>query len=274
NQEQLTFLPDPDGPVPIQRIQPTTYNTFEVGYKGILGERLLVSVDLYTQQIRDFVGPLRTETPSVFYDPGSVQAFVLQRLTPLIQAGQVTQEQAVAIIAGMASIPLGTVSPDQDASSDILLAYRNFGDVDLWGADLSFQLLATDRLSFNGTYSRVSDECFDFNDDGSCSSSGDVALNAPKNKGSLGFRWEDVAAGFSFDARARYTEGFPMNSGVFIGDVDEYTAVDANVSYSLPWAPGATIGLTATNIFDDVHREFVGAPFVGRMLLARLQYAF
>jgi len=268
------FPADPAGPVDIQRIKPTTYNTFEVGYKGILDGRLLVSADLYTQQIKDFVGPLRTETPSVFYDPATVQAFVLQRLAPAIQGGLVTQAQAAAIIQGLASIPLGTVSPDQDGSSDILLAYRNFGDVDLWGADLSFQFLATDRLSFTGTFSWVSDECFDFNNDGSCASSGDVALNAPQKKGSLGFRWDDQVQGITFDARARYTDEFPMNSGVFIGMVDSYTAVDANVAYRLPWVTGASIGLTATNIFDDVHREFVGAPFVGRMLLARMQYEF
>ncbi|HSG50135.1 MAG TPA: TonB-dependent receptor [Longimicrobiales bacterium] len=274
NQEQLSFVPDPDGPEAIDRIRPTIYNSFEVGYKGILGGRLLVSADLYSQQIRDFVGPLRTETPSIFFEPGSVQAFVLARLGPLIQGGQVTQAQATAIIQGMASIPVGTVAPDQGDNSDIILAYRNFGDVDLWGADFSFQFLATDRLSLTGTYSRVSDECFDFNNDGSCSSSGDIALNAPQNKGSVGFRWDDVTTGVTFDARARYTDGFPMNSGVYIGEVDSYTAVDANIAYRLPWAPGATVGLTATNIFDDVHREFVGAPMVGRMLLARLQYEF
>lgn len=275
NQEQLGFIPDPDGPQPIDRMRPTIYNSFEVGYKGILGGRILVSADLYSQQIRDFVGPLRTETPSVFYEPGSVQAFVIQRLTNAGLLGTaVSPEQAAAIIQGMASIPVGTVAPDQGDNSDIILAYRNFGDVDLWGADLSFQFLATDRLSFTGTYSFVSDECFDFNDDGDCNASGDIALNAPQNKGSLGFRFTDLTRGVTFDARARYTDGFPMNSGVFIGDVDSYTAVDANVSYRLPWAPGATIGLTATNLFDDVHREFVGAPMVGRMLLARLQYEF
>ena len=269
------FAPDP-GVVPIDRIKPTIYNNFEVGYQGILGDRLLVQADLYTQQIKDFVGPLRTETPNVFYEPGSVQAFVLKRLQENGLLGTVVSpEQAEAIITAMASIPVGTVAPDQATNSDLILTYRNFGDVDLWGADLAFQLLATNRLSFTGSYSFVSEECFDFNNDQSCEGAQDIALNAPQNKGSVGVVWDDIQAGFSAEAKLRMTEDFPMNSGVFVGDVDGYTVLDASVAYKLDrWLQGASIGLTATNLFDNVHREFVGAPYMGRLLLARLTYQF
>ncbi|MEJ2540974.1 MAG: TonB-dependent receptor [Gemmatimonadota bacterium] len=280
------FGPDP-GVTDIGRIDPTIFNSFEVGYQGILGNRLLVQADLYTQQIKDFVGPLRTETPNVFYDPESVQAYVLQRLQDQGLLGTVVSpEDAAAIIEAMASIPLGTVAPDQTedycersgnrpgCATDLILTYRNFGDVDLWGGDLAFQLLATDRLSFTGSYSHVSEECFDFDDDGSCSGAEDIALNAPQNKGSLGALWNDVQAGFSVDARVRFTEGFPMNSGVFVGMVEAYTVVDASLNYKLPWIQGASVGITATNLLDNVHQEFVGAPFMGRLVLAQMTYEF
>ena len=267
------FAPDP-GVVPIDRIKPTIYNNFEVGYQGILGNRLLVQADVYTQQIKDFVGPLRAETPNVFYDPESVTAFVLGRLDGLVGT-VVSPEQVEAIITTMSSIPVGTVAPDQATNADLILTYRNFGDVDLWGADLAFQLLATNRLSFTGSYSFVSEECFDFNNDQSCEGSQDIALNAPQNKGSVGVVWDDVQSGFAAEAKLRMTEGFPMNSGVFVGNVDAYTVLDASVAYKLDrWLQGASIGLTATNLFDNVHREFVGAPFMGRLLLARLTYQF
>ena len=268
------FGPDP-GVTDIGRIQPTIFNNFEVGYQGILGDRLLVQADLYTQQIKDFVGPLRTETPNVFYEPGSVQAYVVKRLQENGLLGTVVSpDEAAAIIEAMASIPLGTVAPDQADNSDLILTYRNFGDVDLWGGDLAFQFLATDRLSLTGSYSHVSQECFDFDGDGSCSGAEDIALNAPRNKGSVGALWSDVQAGFSADARVRFTEGFPMNSGVFVGMVDGYTVVDASVSYQLPWIRGASVGITATNLLDNVHQEFVGAPFLGRLVMAQMTYEF
>jgi len=274
NQEQETFLLDEQGPSEITRIEPTIYNNFEVGYKGLIGERLLISVDLYSQQIRDFVGPLRTETPTVHYNPAEVQSFVLGRLGPAIQGGLVTQEQAQAIITGLASIPVGTVSPDQLGSTDILLTYRNFGDVDFWGSDLAFQFLATDRLSFTGSYSYVSQECFDFNGDGDCTGAVDISLNAPQNKGSLGIRWSDRVTGLTLEGRGRYVDEFVMNSGVYIGTVESYAVFDANIGYQLPFAPSATVTLTATNVFDNMHQEFVGSPEIGRLLLARLTYEF
>lgn len=269
NQTERSFDVDQDGPEAISDLTETIHNTFEFGYKGILGDRLLVTGDVYFETIKDFIGPLKVETPNVFFDPGSVQAFVLSRL-----GGQVSPQQVQAIVEGLASIPLGTVTFDGVDSSDLILTYRNFGDVDYWGADLALQLLATDKLSFTGTYAFVSEDCFDFNDDGLCFGAQDVALNAPQNKGSIGARWEDKLRGLTLDARARFQEAFPMNSGAFVGDVDGYTVVDANVQYRLPNFPGASVGLTAYNLLDNDHREFVGAPEIGRLLFFRAMYEF
>ncbi len=273
NQESSTFVPD-NGPQDIQRIKPTISNTFEVGYKGVIGGRLLVAADVYSNRLRDFVGPLRTETPTVNWNAAEVQAFVLGRLGPAIQGGQITQQQAGDIVRALAGVPIGTVAPDQAPGTDLILTYRNFGDVDLWGADLSFQFLATDRLSLTGSYAHVSDECIDFNEDGSCSSANDIALNAPANKGSLGARWDDRILGLTLEGRVRFSDGFPMNSGVYIGDIPSFSVLDANVSYQLPWAPGASVTLTGTNLFDNVHRESIGAPEIGRLLMVRLAYEF
>jgi iron complex outermembrane receptor protein len=268
------FPVDPTGPEAIDRIRPNITNTFELGYKGILGDRFLLAADVYRTALKDFVGPLRVETPSVFLDPATVQAFVIRRLTPLIAAGAVTQQQAADIIRGLSAIPVGTVAPDQAPGTDLILTYRNFGDVNFMGADASFEFLATDRLSLTSSVSFVSEDCFDDNDDGSCSGSRDVALNAPKVKGSAGARWTDAARGYSLDGRVRFTDGFPANSGVYVGELESYTVVDANASYHLPWVPGATATLTVSNLLDNEHQEFIGAPELGRLAILRLMYRF
>ena len=252
----------------------TINNTIEAGYKGLIRDRVRLSADMYFSRVENFVGPLRIITPNVFLDPASTQAFILHRVAPLIQAGLITAEQAGIIVAALASVPIGTVVPDQVDSPDLLVTYRNFGEVDFWGADLAAQILVSDRLQISGNYSFQSDECFDFNEDGRCTSTDDIALNAPNHKGSLGFTFDDQAAGFSFQGRVRMTGAFPMNSGVYIGDVDGYKVVDAAVGYRLPFQPGTRLSLTANNVLDNVHQEFVGAPEVGRMLLFRVQYDF
>lgn len=273
--EEQTFVPD-EGPTDISRIDPTITQTFEVGYKGLIGDRVLLAADVYRSDIEDFVTPLRVETPTVFLDPQTTAAFLQERLTPLVMDGTLTPQQLQGIVTqltqGLAQVPIGTVVPDQADASDILLAYRNFGSMDLWGADFSAEVLLTDVLSLKGTYSWVSEECFDFDDDGTCQDLLDVALNAPQNKGSVGLRYDDPSRGLSAEAQARFVSEFVMNSGVFVGTVESYALVDANVEYRLPWTTGASLGVTAYNLFDNEHREFVGAPELGRIVMARLRY--
>ncbi len=252
----------------------TINNTFEVGYKGLLGDRVLLAADAYYSRVENFVGPLRIVTPSVFFDPASLQAFITGRLAPLIQAGLLSAQDVATIVGTAAGVPLGTVVPDQVESSDLLVTYRNFGEVEFFGADLSAQILASDRFRINASYSFQSDECFDFNEDGNCTSTDDIALNAPSHKGSLGLAFDDQTSGFSVHGRVRATDGFPMNSGVYIGDVGGYTVLDGGLGYRLPFQPSTHISLTANNILNNLHREFVGAPEVGRLLLLRVRYDF
>jgi len=275
------FILDP-GPTPVLPLRPTMTDHFEVGYSGLVAGKLRVAADLYHARIQDFVGPLRTETPSVFMDPVTMGAYVRERLTPLVQAGALTQAELQALMEtlvgtserpGLAHVPIGTIAPDQRNDPDLILTFRNFGNVELWGADVSGHLFLNEKLSFRGSASWVSRECF-FSDSPSCSGPEAVALNAPTFKGSFSARWNDVAKGVSLEGRLRYVDGFPMNSGVYIGRVDAYGVLDCNGAYRPARFPGVTVILTGTNLLNKLHREFVGAPELGRLLLLRLQYDF
>ncbi len=267
-------FPLDDGPTAVDPLKPTLHETFEVGYKGLVGGRVLLAADVYRANVQNFVGPLRVETPSVFLDPASTHAFVFARLATLIQAGIITEAIANEIVANLTAVPIGTVVPDQSEDHHLMVTYRNFGEVDYWGADLAAQILVSDRLRFDANYSFQSNDCFDDNNDGDCGGLHDIALNAPRHKGSAGFTFDDRSSGFTLQARARMTDRFPMNSGVYIGDVEGYVVVDAAIGYELPFRRGTRVSLTANNVLNNVHREFFGAPEIGRLLLLRLQADF
>lgn len=258
----------------IASLKSTIYNTFEVGYKGLIKDRVLLAVDAYFADVENFVGPLRVETPSVFFDPASLQQFVTARLGPLVQAGRLPATVIAEIVQRVASVPLGTVVPDQVNSPDVIISYRNFGRIEYWGADLAAQVRLTNKLRLSTNYSYQSDECFDFNDDGNCRSTDDIALNAPNHKGSVGMIYDDQVGGLSASGRVRMSGAFPMNSGVYVGDVESFGVVDASVSYRLPFQRNATVSVTANNLLNNLHQEFVGAPELGRLVLARVKYDF
>lgn len=269
---------DPDlGPTPVAALKPTSHSTFEVGYKGLLGDRLLVAADVYRANVNNMVGPIRIETPNVFLDSASTTDYALHRLQTLIQVGRVSEAQVRQIAALVASAPLGTVAPDERPGSDIIATYRNYADVDYWGIDLAAQFLVSDRLSLRAAYSTVSDDCFsggEAAEGDECDAPLDIALNAPKRKGNLGFVYDDPAEGFTFEGRIRFTDEFPMNSGTYMGTVKAYQVVDASLSYDLPFQPGTRLTLTANNIGNYEHQEFVGAPQVGRLLIMRVRHEF
>ncbi len=254
---------------------PTIHNSFEVGYKGLIQDRVLLAADVYRTRIENFVGSLRVETPNVFFDPASVEDFVLSRLNPLIQAGVIPPaliEGALATAIGaIASLPLGTVATDQSGSHDLLLTYRNFGEVWYSGADLALEVLLSDRLSLNGNFSWKSAECFNSSDD-DCMDIEDVALNAPSHNGSFGLTYANQATGLSALGRVRMSAGFPVNSGVYIGEIDAYQVLDASVSYRLQ--TGTTLTVTANNLLNSNHTEFIGAAPLGRFVMFRVRHDF
>jgi outer membrane receptor protein involved in Fe transport len=56
--------------------------------------------------------------------------------------------------------------------------------------------------------------------------------------------------------------------------IPSYAVVDARVGYEPRWAPGITISLDARNLLDQRHRELVGAPQLGRLVVSRVQARF
>ncbi len=262
------------GPRDIEPLRPRIDNTFELGYKGLLRDRLLVSGNIYYQQIRDFVGPNVVETPSVFLDPASTSVYVNAQLQPLVDTGAIAQADVDALVAGLVQIPMGTVGPAQWDAADILLTYRNIGDVNLWGFEAGAEFIANPRFSFAGSIGHVSEDCFDLDNDGSCFSPEDRALNAPKWKGSISARYDNEAAGFFTEARARFISGFPQAAGVFVGDIESYSVVDASVGVKFSRFPQASLLLSASNVFDNGYRPLIGAPELGRLTMLRLRYDF
>jgi outer membrane receptor for ferrienterochelin and colicins len=261
---ELTDLPE---------LRPTITNAFEVGYKGLLADRVLLGADLWYNRKRDFTGPLMVETPNVFFDHATL-AQHLARFMPAQQA-----QQVAAAIGGLpgnpevTGIPLGQVTFDHEfvGAQDLVLTFRNFGEVDLWGTDLSAEVLLSSRVAVNGSYSFVSSDFFTPEEVGGPSP---VALNAPQNKGTFGVQYRNIPVGLTGMVRGRWVAGFPMNSGVYVGDVPSYRVVDATVAYRVPQVPGLQVAVSAQNLLNERHRQWVGAPELGRLVMSRLQYAF
>src|SRR5690606_39579263 len=83
----------------IDPIRESTTTTFEAGYKGILGERLLLAADVWYEQRQDLVTPLTTFTPLIIMNPQDIGAFLTERF--IVDLGM-PQQQAAATAAALA----------------------------------------------------------------------------------------------------------------------------------------------------------------------------
>jgi hypothetical protein len=97
------------------------------------------------------------------------------------------------------------------ARPDIFLAARNFGEVDLWGADLALDVVVGRNLSLGGSYSFVNKDFFSRTE---INGPSDIALNASRSKGSVTLGWRDDLKGWSAETRYRALKGFPQAQGL------------------------------------------------------------
>ncbi len=263
----------------VDPLKPTMTNSFEIGYKGLLANKLLLSVDLYHSRIQDFVGPLKVETPNVFVNPqqlaAALQPAAAAMMAVLISQGMSdddAQKQAATILADLitaaARLPLGVISPNEVANNtDVILTYRNFGDISVEGVEINLNYYVSPAWVVGANYSFISEDLFRLVD-----GINNIALNAPKNKMGLSLRYYNAHRGIYAQLRARYIDAFPVESGVYFGEVENYTVLDLNVDGRIYHS--SRLALTVQNLLDNKHREIVGAPEIGRLLMLRLSQSF
>ena len=207
-------------------------NTYEAGYKGIIGNRFRFDVSIWGQERGDVGTSASLSTPNVFFgNPtqlgGYLGAQLGANLGPQLAALGLTPAQIGAIVSGVAgaltpsvaSLPLGVVTfNDPNTRANAVYATYKTSAGKLWvrGLDLASDIVATDRLTFDVAYSYQNKNVFDGLDGGNGAA---LMSNSPKSRGSVGFRYRNEENGIGFEMRTRYNEAYPVNSGVYATNV-------------------------------------------------------
>lgn len=284
------FAISPNQLLDIGKPLPTIHNTIEAGYKGILGDRFQISLDLWHESRKNFVGPLQLETPLVFQNGNALGAYLAGQLATFFPTIGVPASAAATVAASLAAslpganptvacnpaapagCPIGVVNFDTpNAGNDVIVAYRSYSkSINLWGTDFGGELLLDRGFSLQGTFSWVNKKLFSKADLGTRD---DVSLNAPASKHSVAVNYRDEAKGLSAQIRERHVDGF--NTLAFVGGpVDPYTLLDANVSVRPSFLNGVQLSLNGTNLTNKKHREFTQGNIIGRLIMGRVQVTF
>ncbi|HET9982008.1 MAG TPA: TonB-dependent receptor, partial [Longimicrobiales bacterium] len=276
----------------IPPIRESVSNTFEVGYQGVLGDKLLLAADGWYSKKERLTTALTLSAPLLFLNGQQTGAYLVPKLTQFFQAAGDPQPVALAkaqataaqLAPGLAGIPLGAITTQEvDAQgAQLLTTYYNVDDnLKVYGADFAATLLLSPAVSLKGTLSLVNKDVFE-------TGRGDqVTLNAPKTKGTLSVTYRSERYGFNGELRGRFNDSFPVRTGVYNGTlclegtqpagaekcVDSATLVDLDLGYTIP-RTGATLQLAVQNVLDRDYRSFPGVPTTGRLALVRVKYGF
>lgn len=274
------FIPMQAGDVlDVDKLRQTNTQTIELGYQGKLTDKFKFSIDLYQSTVTDFVSPLKVVTPNVFMNVADVTAYLKPILKGALMQGGMPEAQADAtatqVCGAYAQVPIGTVSPNETThKGDILLSYRNYGELSYYGSDAAFTYELSPEFAISGSASYINQNVFAGEDLGAGAGSDTIALNAPQYKSALSIMHRNADLGLNVGLQWRWVDAFRMNSGVYVGDVQAYHMLDLNLNYAIPSVQGLSLNLTATNILDHRVQQFIGAAAIGRMVQGRFSYTF
>lgn len=268
-------------------------NTWEVGYKGIIGDRLRISAD-YWFQIRPAEPTTQVINGDdiVFFDPAALGAYLGNPATGITAALAGNGVPAGAIptvitnwVTTLAGLPTGALNFDNPIydKTYLVFTYQNAkGQVDVRGIDLAADYIMNDMYTIEATYSQLSRNVWA--DASGATAANPLTANTPKHRASLTVRRTDEARGMTLEARGRYADAFDVNSGVFnsynVGTPVRYPSIPVNAfldlgfSWKLPVAQNVRWSLNVQNVLGNEVQSFVGVAPVGRFATTRVSYTF
>jgi len=277
----------------IKPLKPTTTYTYELGYKGVIGKMFGMQIDVYRTDYKDYLAPVTLLTPAVMFDDEQLMDYlgprILQNynnLNPVIQLamnafldqskkfngnnnGTASDEFVSLIRRAVQNLPIGVITPKEAEGPNMLLVTRNIGDVVVYGVDFNSTLYLPKGISILANYSFVDKDSVKVDS----APLGYVALNSPKHRVNAGVNYNAEKIGFNIGLRFKWSAGFPVLSGNFIGRVKPTHDMDLDVSYTPKFMKDHfNMTVSISNLYNRKQQYFIGAPVMGLMGVCKLTY--
>lgn len=257
-----------------EALKPELVNTWEIGYKGILGKKLFIDLNYYNGISKNFISPTITVGGRVL-EVGGIK---------------VTHNPLFA----------GMVINDTLRNAQFF-TYFNYGDVRTYGLDLGINYTFNKFFNAGIKYSWFGSDIVNDNSKNDANkddyvSPEEKSLNAPKHRAALLLNFQNLCKGKLFISVAmRLVQQYDFYSGNQIGTeagegrrgyiprpakdtlfknfdwgpLGGFTTVDLNAGYQFNQMISVNLGIT--NLFNTRQIEFVGSPSIGRLFMAELK---
>lgn len=215
--------------------EPERITSFEVGYKSVLLEnKLVVDIDVYTNQYKGFLGQVEVAVPST--DKIGSDASVTDML-----ATNRSKQTRYRVYTNAKN------------------TYSNYGS----SLGLTYNFFQKYTVSGNVNFSNITK-----NEEKDVFVTG---FNTPKWSTNLSFGNREIFPNFGFNIVWKWQESFLWESPLVNATVPAYNNFDAQVSYRVPQAK-ATIKVGGSNIFNKHYIQYAGGPTLGALYYTAITF--
>jgi iron complex outermembrane recepter protein len=219
--------------------------TFEVGYKGVLKDKLYFDVTYYRSDYDNFIG---------------AQPFVGNTWGARPSVGQLLV--AVGAAPGADGLTRYRLTDPTSDTRIIQVWYNSSQKVTTQGVSLGLNYNFKKELNFSGNYS--------YNKIGDLPDGFISYFNTPEHKFNLGIDGE-LMKKLNYNVNYRFQKGFTYEFPYDIGAIDDIGTIDASMSYKLSKL-NSTIQIGGSNLANAYNTQVWGGPNLGRMLFAGLLF--
>lgn len=268
-------------------------DAYEIGYKGVVGDRFSFGVDVYHyrrkggatfqqisplaniqnlgsslgQGVRANAEPALTQGLIGIGLDAATAAATAQALGPAIEGAYSNGGDGFVAALAAAGLPFHAIIPTVEntgtGNTRLTLGYLS-NDPNVvsedWGAEFNFKFFLTDKLTTRGNYTwfRLDPE----NPDGQ---------SFPNNKVRFGIDY-DTNSKFYGTINYQWDQSFTSNNATFPGEIDEKSLFDITLGYDL--IENLKLELSGINVFNNEFRALPGFPKIGRTITARILVDF
>lgn len=211
---------------------------YEVGYNGVIDGTLFLTVDVYYNNLNDFISDLGSG-----FNPNLLSPSIIHR-TSYLTGNDTTFSHGV-------------------------WSYKNVGKVSEYGYDVSANYYLTDEIILDANYTY-----FQFEIDTKSINAVDAAQiqpNSPKWKTNAGITYLSKD-NYDISMKVKYVPSYYWSAGVYSGQILAYTIVSLSAGYVMN--DNVSMNFNVANILDRQHYEIFGGSILGRRSTLSVTYSF
>lgn len=250
-----------------------TSETFEIGFKGPLGDKLILGADLYFSTEKNVPTAAVALSPGVQYNSvgSDLEAALLSAGVDATTAADAAAQAQTAFGNQVGAAVVSDQHQGLGTINGLTYGFRGYGEIKYWGIDAQADYYVDDNLSLFANWSFINKNEFDSNDineDPALNRS--YFLNSPKNRIRLGMNWGTDRSKKLFGNVSFQSNGsFNANFGDFLGEMPRFNTIDFSLGYR--FTQDVRFSISGTNLFNEEVRGLPYLPVQGSFFVGTLR---